>query len=384
MKIRRAALYQLELPLAQPFSHSAKRRTVTDTVIVRVESDHGVVGYGEGLPRPYVTGETVSTAMACLQSQIWPAIRDTTFRSLRSVTDLILVSQSIPTPTPYGVVAWHASRCAMELAVIDCLLREADIGLGQILPPRRPVVRYSGVIGLGDPTASRRLAAQMALNGLSQIKVKVGRADDQARLAVVRDECGPDTSLRIDANGAWTAEEAAASLPRLEPYRLDAVEEPIARGDPAALGRLRRQIATPVMVDESLVTQQDALALIQTGACDIFNIRLSKCGGLGQTLAIAQLARIHGLQVQVGAQVGETAILSAVGRHVAAALEEVRFVEGSFGTHLLTQDISQEAIAFGYGGEATVLTGPGYGITVQDAVLQQFATRVVQLSREGP
>lgn len=380
MRIRSITLYHLELPFAQAFGHSAKHRTVSETLIARVESDQGVVGFGEGAPRLYVTGETLDGAMTSIASEIWPALRSIAFPALRAATDLALISRLIPTPRPQDRVRWHASRCAVELAVLDCLLREVGIGLAELLPARRQRIRYSGVIGTVSEGDARRLGRQMKQVGLPAIKVKVGSGDDVARLKAVREVCGPEVSLRVDANGAWSVEEAASMLTQFEPYRIDAIEEPIARRDPGALRSLKQQTAVPIVVDESLVTVEDAQALVEAGACDIFNIRVSKCGGFIPSLDIAEVAHTHGMQVQVGAHVGETAVLSAVGRHLAAAIPQVRFVEGSFGTHLLTEDVSEEDIRFGYGGKAPVLTGPGYGITVQERILVKNAIRIMQLA----
>src|SRR5439155_348155 len=90
-----------------------------------------------------------------------------------------------------------------------------------------------------------------------------------------------------------------------------------------------------------------------------------------------------GVGVQVGSQVGETAILSAAGRHLAAALPEVTFVEGSFGTLLLAEDVSVESVRFGHRGEAPLLTGPGLGIRVVEERLRRRAITVRELSTEG-
>jgi muconate cycloisomerase len=85
----------------------------------------------------------------------------------------------------------------------------------------------------------------------------------------------------------------------------------------------------------------------------------------------------------VGSQVGETAILSAAGRHLAATLPDVAFVEGSYGSLLLSEDVSADAIRFGHGGEARVLTGPGLGVRVVEARLRKHARRVVELGNGG-
>jgi muconate cycloisomerase len=120
---------------------------------------------------------------------------------------------------------------------------------------------------------------------------------------------------------------------------------------------LRRYVQVPIMADESLVTIEDAMRLIETNAVDYFNIRISKCGGIARSLKIASLAQKAGIRIQVGSQVGETAILSAAGRHLAAALRKVDFVEGSYGTMLLAEDVTPDPIRFGHHGEAAVSNG---------------------------
>ena len=117
--------------------------------------------------------------------------------------------------------------------------------------------------------------------------------------------------LRIDANGAWPAAEALARLDALAPYRISCVEQPVAHGELAALAELRRQARVPVMLDESLTSLADAQAAIAAGACDLFNIRLSKCGGFLASLRLAAAAHGARLGYQLGCHPGESGILSA-------------------------------------------------------------------------
>ena len=135
------------------------------------------------------------------------------------------------------------------------------------------------------------------------------------------------------------------------------------------------------MADESLVTIEQARHLIDARACDYFNIRLSKCGGVTGSLAIAKLAAQAGIKIQVGAQVGETAILSAAGRTFAAHLPTLAFAEGSFGTWLLSEDIAFEDVSFGYAGVAPLLASRGLSVTVKDETLERLAVEKIELSR---
>jgi muconate cycloisomerase len=135
----------------------------------------------------------------------------------------------------------------------------------------------------------------------------------------------------------------------------------------------------PVVVDESLVTTADADDLIEQRAVDMFNIRVSKCGGLWRSLDIAQRAFRAGIAVQVGAQVGETAILSAAGRLLASSLHDTMFVEGSYGTLLLVEDVATEEVRFGRRGEGRVLGGPGLGLSVLEDRLRKHSDASVEL-----
>ena len=121
------------------------------------------------------------------------------------------------------------------------------------------------------------------------------------------------------------------------------------------------------------MTAADAQQLVAHEAIDLFNIRLYKCGGIGPCLELAAYAREHGLGYQVGAHVGETALLSAVGRHFAAHLGDARFVEGSYGTLLLTEDLSRTSLRFGHQGKGTLLKGPGLGVDILEERLEGYA-----------
>ena len=211
------------------------------------------------------------------------------------------------------------------------------------------------------------------------MKVKVGLGDDVARVGAVREVLGPDVLLRVDANGAWTPTEALAAMARLAPCGVASVEQPIPPGSPEAFARLRAESPLPLVADESVVTPADAEALIAAGAVDGVNVRVSKCGGFTQSVAIARRAAAAGLEVQVGSHVGETAVLAAAGRHLAAGLETTAFVEGSYGTLLLVEDVSDDGLRFGHRGEAPLLTGPGWGVRVRVDRLRRHAQAVVEL-----
>lgn len=377
MRLVSATLYALRIPFVESFAHSASDRDSCDSVVVRVRDEVGMEGFGEGAPRPCVTGETVETMLDHLAGGLWPRLAE---RELPTPGDLAGLDALIPEAPLPGVVAPHAARAALELAVLDCVLRRAGRSAATIVPPRRPRVTYSGVITAGGIDRAVRHARRMRAVGLRHVKLKVGFDDDVARVAAVREALGPEASLRLDANGAWSFARAVEVLHAVAPLGIASVEQPLPRGGDYA--GLRAGAPVPLMADESLVTLDDAEALVASRAVDLFNVRVSKCGGLARSLAIASRALEAGLGVQVGSQVGETAILAAAGRHLAAALPRVAFVEGSFGTLLLSEDVGVESVRFGHRGEAPVLTGPGLGLRVREETLRRRAVAVHELGEE--
>jgi L-alanine-DL-glutamate epimerase-like enolase superfamily enzyme len=376
MRLVSATLYALRIPFVEAFGHSASDRQACDSVVLRVRDEVGTEGFGEGAPRPYVTGESVETVLAHLAAELWPILAE---RELPIDIDLAGLDALVPDLRPPGVVAPHAARAALELAVLDCGLRRAGRPMATLLPPRHAGVTYSGVITAGPLDRTVRHAARMRAVGLRQVKLKVGFDDDVARVAAVRAALGPEASLRLDANGAWTLARAVEVLGAVAPLGIACVEQPLGRG--ADYPGLRAAVPVPLMADESLITLDDAETLVAGRAVDFFNVRVSKCGGLARSLAIATRALGAGLGVQVGSQVGETAVLAAAGRHLAAALPAVAFVEGSFGTLLLSEDVSVESVRFGHRGRAPVLTGPGLGIRVREEILRRHAVVVHELGK---
>jgi len=142
-----------------------------------------------------------------------------------------------------------------------------------------------------------------------------------------------------------------------------------------ALGEIRSNLNVPIMLDESLASQSDAQKAITGRTCDFFNIRLSKCGGFIPSLRLAQLARQNGLGYQLGCQVGESAILSAAGRHFATSVAGLRYVEGSYDRHLVREALGTTDLTFHRGGRARALTGPGLGINIDPAALERVLVR---------
>lgn len=383
MRIVELTAYQVRIPLKKVIRHASHSRSATDNVLVRCVLEDHTEGYGEGVPRDYVTGETIDSALALLKR----ADLRGQLASCRDFAQAVAQAERLelpPVPGDDRGCQGNAARCALELAVLDAYGRRFGEPLSRVphlLAPElcqpRSHVRYSGAITSSSGFKLRFAAWRLRIYGFRQVKVKVGIAgqDDVARLAIIRRRLGRRVDVRVDANEAWSPDEAVERIRALEPYRISAVEQPIPHVAVAALAGVRRSVRTPIMLDESLCSRVDAERAAAAGTCDLFNLRLSKCGGLIPTLRLAQFARAQGLGYQLGCQVGETAVLSAAGRHVAATLADLRYVEGSFDRHLVREALGTTDLTFGWGGWAPALAGPGLGITLDQGALQRVTIR---------
>jgi muconate cycloisomerase len=132
------------------------------------------------------------------------------------------------------------------------------------------------------------------------------------------------------------------------------------------------------------VSAEDARRLADAGACHLFNVRVSKCGGLINSARVREIGLRAGIGCMLGAQVGETALLSAAGRHFGTRCEDVRFFEGSYGKLLLEEDIGVQDLTVGREGAGAALDGPGIGVDVDEEKLARFVTARETVRASGP
>jgi muconate cycloisomerase len=384
MRVVELTAFQVHIPLRKPIRHASHARTSTENLMVRCVLEDGAEGYGEGVPRDYVTGETIDSAIALLKKsnlamQLEPC-RD--FAQAAALAERIALA---PVPGDDRGCQGNAARCALELALLDAYGKKFGQPLSRVtellapdLHQPRDQVCYSGAITSATGLKLRLAAWKFWAYGFRQLKVKVGieGQDDVRRLSIIRRRLGTRVDLRVDANEAWSPENSVRHIKELEPFGITSVEQPVSHAQVAALAEVRRQVAVPIMLDESLCSLVDAQRASEQGTCDLFNLRLSKCGGFIPSLRLAQFARQQGrLGYQLGCQVGETAVLSAAGRHFAASVAGIRYLEGSYDRHLVKEALGTKDITFGYRGKAPALPGPGLGITLDPAALARVTTR---------
>ncbi len=396
MQLRRLTAYHVRIPLKHKVRHASHAREETDSLVVRCELDNGIVGWGEGLPRPYVTGETIDDVWSLLAAS---DIARQLAQPIENVSQAIKLTDQIKLQVPGGDCPYvergcfgNSARCAIELSLLDAAARAEDVPLSRItelLPEAIAIreshsqVRYSAAITAMSPWATTVRALKIRLYGFHQCKVKVGVAgvDDADQLRRIRKILPtPQVDLRIDANEAWTCENLESKLAALRPFEITSLEQPVPHKDVAGMARLRGQIGVPLMLDESLCSLTDAHRAIESGTCDLFNIRLSKCGGFVSSLRLAAIAHQAGLGYQLGCQVGETGILSAAGRHFASSVANIRYLEGSYDRHLVRERLTVQDLTFARRGLSPALPGHGLGIEIDEAALRRVTVREQSLA----
>lgn len=349
----------LHLPFRQSFSHSLAKRLETESVLVILKTTSGVVGYGEGTPRDYVTGERLADTVDVLQ-QYNQRLRGTSYHSLEDIAHI--------SPDNF-FDQFPSAKCALELALLDALGKEKkSTSLELFGATVREQIEYSAVMTGDSLQVVEPLAKLAAQFGLQSVKLKLGNdlAQNLALTRLVKEHL-PTAHLRADVNAGWNLQQAMEQIPPLAEEGIQIIEQPLPVANREDFPRLQAAMkgVAEIMVDESMVTLNDAQWFFDHGGADRFLLKISKQGGIIPTLHLANLCAMRGIPVHLGAHVGETSLLSAAGR-IAAAQFPFATVEGSFGTLLLQEDLTDEPLMFGKGGWAPARYSnlPGLGVEV--------------------
>jgi L-Ala-D/L-Glu epimerase len=328
-------------------------------VLVTVNTDDGLTGYGEAAVVPVWSGETQAGAEQIVREVFAPLLQGA------NPLHVGLLTQSMDRV----VIGNPFVKAAIEMALLDVAARALNIPVHALLGgPRRPLeigLKFS--IGAFPPPEAARLARHAMEIGLRAVKVKVGLdvAEDIARVESVRSEVGENFRVAVDANGGWTEADARRALPHLERLKVNALEQPLRRGDFRGCAHLRRHTSIPIMLDESIFTAQDALEAIRADACDLISIYPGKNGGILRSFQIAQMAAAAGLQCTLGSNL-EMDLGTAAMLHLAVAVPELATAvdHDIIGPLYYEQHFTRTPIRF-RNGCAVLPEGPGLGVAAE-------------------
>ncbi|MCR4396403.1 MAG: dipeptide epimerase [Candidatus Saccharicenans sp.] len=317
MKIKKVEIFSFDVPLVEPFRISIGTMYAANDVLVRIITDSGLYGIGEACPFPPITGETQDSNIAAAR-----AIREILLdKDPLNIEGLIEGIGNIVHANPSAVAAF-------DMALYDLLGKVAGLPLYKLLGGYRSSFETDLTTGLNTPEKMAASVKESLALGYRQIKIKVGEDPDQdvRRVQAVRQAIGPEIKLRIDANQGWSVSQAISALKRMEPYQIEFCEQPVKDSDIYGLRQVRTQSPVPIMADESLFGPADAIKLIKEEACDYFNIKLMKAGGILNSLKIAHVAAAANIKCMVGCML-ETRLGLTAAAHLVASQKNIVYAD---------------------------------------------------------
>lgn len=357
--ISHITLFPLSIPLKAPFVTSLGALEAVESVIVRITTQDGLIGWGECNPFWSINGETQETCLAVGKhiARILIGYDATDIEGLHTRMDrLIFTNNSI--------------KSAFDIACHDIAAQDAGLPLFRFLGGKaNRTLTTDYTVSLGTKEKMAADAMTIVQNGFQVIKVKLGGGpqEDIERIHAIREAIGSEVPLRIDANQGWSPEQAIVVLNALGDANIQHCEEPIPRWQFMELRRVKEASPIPIMADESCCDHHDAERLIELGACQRFNIKLGKSGGLFKARKIIALAEAAGMEVQIGGFL-ESRLAWTAAAHLALTSDAVRYCD--MDTPLMfTADPVVGGLEYGTAGSVTVPATIGLGASIDHRFL---------------
>ncbi|CAM3163971.1 dipeptide epimerase [Filibacter tadaridae] len=369
MKITEIEIYAIHLPLHEPFVISYATYDYMPSIIVKLTTDTGVVGYGESVADDHVTGESWGGTFQVLKNTLAPKLIGEDPKNMERI-------HHIMDAAIYGV---PTAKAAIDIACFDVVGKSLGIPVYDLLGGKyHEAFPITHVLSIASPGEMAKEAEEKVVGGYRSMKMKVGTcvADDVKRIQAVRNRVGEDIAIRVDVNQGWkTSANTLQGLQKLENCSLDWLEQPVLADDFDGMVEVKSKSAVPVMIDEGLRGMRDMREIIAKRAADKVNIKLMKCGGIYPAMKLAVMAEMAGIECQIGSMV-ESSIGSAAGFHVAFSKKIITSVELT-GPLKFSKDVGnlQYDVPF-----IRLTNKPGLGIEIDEQVLQeltQFSEKVI-------
>ncbi len=354
MRITKISLYKLCIPLKEPFITSLGQDDDARNVVVKIETDQGLTGFGECSPYMPINGESQETCYDVGQYFAKALLG-------KNPLDIPVCLQLMDAV----IYANNSIKSAFDIALYDIAAQHANQPLWQFIGgTNEKTIVTDYTVSIGEPQKMAADAVHILSQGYPAIKVKLGKngKKDIERMQAIRAAVGTKIPLRIDANQGWGVEEAIETLTALAPLDIQHCEEPIARWNYLQLPKVREKSPIPIMADESCGDDHDAARLIAIKACQYFNIKLGKSGGIYRGLKMVRLAEEAGIHLQVGAMIESRLAMTAFAHF---ALSSASIVHFDFDTALMfKEDPVNGGIVYEKNGVVTVPDSPGLGATI--------------------
>ena len=361
MRVKAIEPILVDVPLREPVRGVHGVTAVQRSVLVHVTTDAGTEGWGNVDPTPGYSAVSAAD------------VHDSVDRLATSLAGADALNVRAALALMDQLAGASEAKAAVEMALMDLKARVLGIPVHSLLGGRvKDAVTLNAWIGTVPPAQAAREALAWLAQGFRTAKIKVSGAGDEGvqRVAAVRAAVGARMALRVDFNESLAAPDAAAFIRRLEPYGLTLVEQPVPRDDIAGLARIRREIAIPLMADESVTSPAALVEIIRREAADLVKLKVMKQGGLLRTLAMVECAAAAGLRVVLGHGFGLT--LSTVAEAAVAAASEA-VIDGceAVGPLKMAGDVVADPIRLD-GGVIPLSDAPGLGVTIDPDALTRY------------
>ena len=348
------------MPLVAPFETSFGRETDRECVLIVLQSE-GLNGYGECVATrdPGYNYETTGTAWHILKDFVAPLLLG------KDVKDAADFQKRVE-----GIRGHHLAKAGVEMALWDLLGKRDGKSLKEMFGGMREKVEVGVSIGIQESASALvRTVAGYLENGYRRVKIKIKPGREVAETVAVR-KAYPDLRLQVDANSAYSLESAQV-LKEIDDLDLLLIEQPLFEDDIWDHRRLQAEFKTSICLDESIVTPRHARYALEMEACKIINIKPARAGGLSQGIAIHDLCRARGVPVWCGGML-ETGVGRASNLALASLPGFILPGDISASDRYYHRDITRERFSLNGDSTITVPTGPGLGVTIDEAALDQF------------
>lgn len=383
--IHQVTLYPLKLRLRDEISFVGSHDHISRSIVVAIELQNGIVGYGEAIPYPRMNPQEVDELIRLLENIYFPAFLD--FHP-QNYSQSLEVIESLTYGDPSNKLVTYA-RAAVELALIDLTLqlyhRSMDDVVGWMGLPGfgRPGsiqrIRYSGVLVYQDVRTTISRLRRMYWYGLREFTLMISSDGDWSQFASVifylkKSIARGRTKLRLQLQGEWDSDKVNTLLHELEKDILSAIVLPQSRDEEflLTLSKLPALLDVTLVHDVSNKSIEDVKRVIDMDEVKDIQLQISGCGGLLPSLRLAALARRKGKRIHLGFVPGETSLLTLAGLHFLEVCPGVVHAQGCQGKYLLREDLSHPSLSFRYGGKPPELRQDGTGLNISPEKLRSL------------
>ena len=291
LKITDIRIYRFDIPMRDVFQIATMSLTEANNVLIRIETNEGITGWGEGAPFHALVGETQEIIFTAAK-ELRPLL---TGKNPLAIDALVhLMDAYLPHNTTL--------KSAIDMALYDIAAKVAGLPLYAFLGGEKKEMETDMTVGIFSPEEAAEKALAIRKMGFNMIKVKLGlnTKDDYLRLKNIREAVGEEVILRIDANQGWDRMTARHNLDSYRDFNIEFCEQPCRANDINGMKYVSQNTDIPIMADESLFSVNHALTLITQDVVPYFNIKLSKSGGIHNAIKIAHLAEAGEIPSMVG------------------------------------------------------------------------------------